>query len=46
MRSLDLKRKEERVRKKRDKKTVREKKYAAVDYCKQDNANLGQVCSE
>lgn len=47
MQSLDLKREGERVRKKRDKKTVREKKkYAAVDYCKQDNANLGQVCSE
>jgi hypothetical protein len=46
-RGLGLKRKEERVRKKRDKKTVREKKKnAAVDYCKQDNANLGQVCSE
>jgi hypothetical protein len=42
-----LERREERIRKKRDKKAAgREKKIVTVDYCKQDNANPGQVCSE
>lgn len=40
MQCLDLERRKERIREKR------RKKIATVDYCKQDNANPGQVCSE
>jgi hypothetical protein len=41
MQCLDLERRKERIREKR-----RGKKIVTVDYCKQDNANPGQACSE